>query len=446
MKSCFSVSAGIAFLIITLSTSTLADEFSPDSIIGITKRVANYHMKSGPIYPNTWDGGAYLTGIMAMYRLTKDPAYLNFAKQWAVKFKWLPAVTPLTTVADDICCFQTYCEIHNLDPRPENDSMIANVRANLENLFYVVKPPQPRTLWSWDDALYMAPASVSRYCSAIKNNAFIDSLNRYWWDVSASLYDTTYHLWYRDGGFKSQKAANGQPLFWSCGVAWVMGGMTRVLQDIPLNHPQRDKWLTQFREMSAAIKAEQGFNALYSGLWTTSMRDHTQWPDPESSASSFFCFGLAWGINNRVLDSAQYIDCVRKAWRDLVANVGSNGMLRRCQTVNWQPASVGANNSSVEGEAAFMLAGEEMWKLASGYTVSAQNKSPAVQDKRCVLKPLIITFGKTGAVDVPSDVRGVEIFTLQGKSICRYGVTSGGRISVPNNPLKNSVYVVKYFW
>ena len=432
--------------IIILPAPSLSDEFSPDSIIGITKRVANYHMKSGPIYPNTWDGGAYLTGIMAMSRLTKDPAYLNFAKQWAIKFKWLPAVTPLTTVADDICCFQTYCEIYGLDPRPENDSMIANVRVNLENLFYVVKPPQPRTLWSWDDALYMAPAAVSRYCSAIKNYAFIDSLNRYWWDVSASLYDTTYHLWYRDGGFKSQKAANGQPLFWSCGVAWVMGGMTRVLQDIPLNHPQRPRWLTQFGEMAAAIKAEQGFNALYSGLWTTSMRDHTQWPDPESSASSFFCFGMAWGINNHVLDSAQYIDCVRSAWRDLVANVGPDGRLRRCQTVNWQPDNINVDNSSVEGEAAFMLAGEEMWKLASGKTVSAQNKSASNQSIRNTSKPLILSVGRIKAVAVPPDARGMEIFDIQGKRICRLDVTDGGWISIRNDLLKNSAFVVKYIW
>ena len=444
MKHLSVLFAIVAALSTIAPATSHADEFSPDSIIRITKRVANYHMKSGPIYPNTWDGGAYLTGVMAMYRLTKDPAYLNFAKQWAVKFRWLPAVTPLTTVADDICCFQTYCEIYGLDPRPENDSMIANVRVNLENLFYVVKPPQPRTLWSWDDALYMAPAAVSRYCSAIKNNAFIDSLNRYWWDVSASLYDTAYHLWYRDGGFKSQKAANGQPLFWSCGVAWVMGGMTRVLQDIPLNHPQRDKWLTQFREMSAAIKAEQGFNALYSGLWTTSMRDHTQWPDPETSASSFFCFGMAWGINNRVLDSAQYIGCVRSAWRDLAKNVGSDGRLQRCQTVNWQPDNINVSNSSVEGEAAFMLAGEEMWKLASGETVAIQKALLAVQSRRDALKPLMIKVGRMGAVEFPPDVRGVEIFNIQGKRISGYEATHGARMLIQNYLSKNSIYVVRY--
>jgi rhamnogalacturonyl hydrolase YesR len=400
-------------------------------------------MKSGPIYPNTWDGGAYLTGVMAMHRLTKDPAYLTYATQWAVRWKWTPAVKLLTALADDICCCQTYCEIYMNNPGPQNDSMIANVRTNLDSLFYVNKNP----IWGWADAMYMAPPAVSRYCRAVNDYAFIDTMNRYYWAVSNNLYDTAYHLWYRDPGYKTQKAANGQPVFWSCGVAWVFGGMTRVLQDMPLNHPARPKWITQFKEMAAAIKAEQGFsNTAYSGLWTTSMRDHTQWPDPESSGSAFFCFGMAWGINNHVLDSAQYIGCVRSAWHDLVANVGSNGMLQRCQTVNWQPAAVGANNSSVEGEGAFMQAGEELWKMASGNTVAVQNKSPAIQARRSALKPLIVTTNRTGAIAIPPGVHGVEIFDIQGKRICYCDVTSQTTIRVPNNYLNNSVYVVKYFW
>jgi len=427
--------------IFILPAPSLSDEFSPDSIIGIARRVANYHMKGGINQPNSWDGGAYLTGIMAMHRLTKDTAYLNAATRWAVKFKWMPCVSVTTTTADDICCCQTYCEIYQLDPKPANDSMIVNFKTNLQNLFYTVKQ---RGIWSWDDALYMAPPAVSRYCLTVKNNEFLDSMDRYWWTTSTNLYDTNYHLWYRDGGFKSQRAANGQPVFWSCGVAWVMGGITRVLQTMPLDYPQRPKWETQFREMAAAIKAEQGFNALYSGLWTTSMRDHTQWPDPESSASSFFCFGMAWGINNHVLDSAQYIDCVRKAWRDLVANVGTDGRLQRCQTVNWQPDNIIVSNSSVEGEAAFMLAGEEMWKLAKGNTVSAQNKSPGIQAGRCALKSLIVTINRTGDISVPPEAHGVEIFTIQGKRICNYEVSHGARVLIQNNLSKNAVYMVRY--
>jgi hypothetical protein len=45
--------AVICASIITLPAPSLSDELSPDSIIGITKRVANFHMKSGPICPNT---------------------------------------------------------------------------------------------------------------------------------------------------------------------------------------------------------------------------------------------------------------------------------------------------------------------------------------------------------------------------------------------------------
>jgi unsaturated rhamnogalacturonyl hydrolase len=426
-------------LLLPFAVPAAGDEFSPDSIISITKRVAEYHMKYGyNNYPNSWDGGAYMTGIMAMHRLTGDAKYLDFARQWAIKFKWMPCVTVFTTSADDICCVQTYCEIYLLDPRPANDSMVANARANLENLFYKVKQ---RGIWSWDDALYMAPPAVSRYCAAIKNIEFLDSLDRYWWTTSANLYDTSYHLWYRDGGFKSQKAANGQPVFWSCGVAWVMGGITRVLQDMPAAHPRRQAFETQFREMAAAIKAEQGNNALYGGLWTTSMRDHNQFPDPESSASAFFCFGLTWGINNHILDSAQYIGCVKKAWKDLVANVGTDGRLRRCQNVDFKPAGIDPNNSSVEGEAAFMLAGEQLWKMAAQPSTVAKTPHP---DNRSYRNGQIFRLigGCTPCLPVTySAGRMIEVFDVTGKRL----QSRSDRVNAVTQRLDgNRIYIVRY--
>lgn len=445
IKSTLSVVA--VSLLTTMPMPAQGDEFSPDSIISITRRVANYHMKNGyNSLPNSWDGGAYMTGIMAMYRLTKDSKYLDFARQWATKFKWQPCVQPLSTSADDICCCQTYCEIYLCDPKPANDSMIANVRTNLYYLFDSLRTTPPHfDPWTWDDALYMAPPAVSRYCTAGKSNRFLDSLNRYWWTTSANLYDTSYHLWYRDGGFKSQKAANGQPVFWSCGVAWVMGGITRVLQDLPLDYPQRSRWETQFREMAAAIKAEQGFNSLYSGLWTTSMRDHTQWPDPETSASSFFCFGMAWGINNHFLDSSQYIGCVKKAWHDLVANVGTDGALQRCQTVNWQPASVGVNNSSVEGEAAFMLAGEEMWKMATGATAIAENRMQPAHAGPASPGSIVIVGNRFSGLALPSHARSIAIYDVAGKRLWFHDIQAGSPIRPPGHCAENSVYIVRFF-
>jgi unsaturated rhamnogalacturonyl hydrolase len=404
--------SALGFALVNFSVS-FADEFAADSIVKVAKRVATYHMKAGPIYPNTWDGGAYCTGIMAMHRLTKDTAYSNFATKWAAKWKWMPAVKLLTALADDICCCQTYCELYMNNPGPQSDSMIANTRTNLDSLFLVNKKP----LWDWADAMYMAPPAVSRYCKAIKNNAYIDSMNRYYWAVSKNLYDTTYHLWYRDGGAKNKPAANGKPEFWSCGVAWVFGGITRVLQDMPLSHPSRPQWVKQFQEMAAAIKAAQGFTTACPGLWTTSMCDHTQWPDPESSGSAFFCFGMTWGINNKILDSAQYIDCVRKAWKDLVANVGSDGRLQRCENVDVKPASINIGNSSVEGEGAFMQAAEQLHELVTGIK-TAVSRSGAKEKMSFAKGKARVEIGGFSGVNSPA---GGAAYTLAGRRIAQGG-------------------------
>jgi hypothetical protein len=195
-----------------------------------------------------------------------------------------------------------------------------------------------------------------------------------WWKLVAdSLYNTTYKFYYRDGGFIPPKnvCPNGKPMFWSCGEAWVIGGMARILDHMPKTYANRPQFVTQFQEMCAAIKAEQGNNSLYPGLWTTSMLDHPDYPDPETSGSAFFCFAMAWGVRNGLLDSATYNPCINKAWSDLIKNIGTDGRLKRCQHVDWMPRnnlSADVNNSSPEGEGAFLQAGYELYLRATGST------------------------------------------------------------------------------
>ena len=117
-----------------------------------------------------------------------------------------------------------------------------------------------------------------------------------------------------------------------------------------MNRPQ---FVSQFQDMCAAIKTEQGFNnTSFDGLWTTCMLDHPDYPVPETSGSAFFCFAMAWGVRNGLLDSAIYNPVINKAWRDLVKNIGSDGRLMRCQHVDWMPRadlSADVNNFLARG-------------------------------------------------------------------------------------------------
>jgi unsaturated rhamnogalacturonyl hydrolase len=397
MKSRILLAAFICVCFVSQQSFALT-EFDADSIVNVMKRVAKYRMTyadianlfnhtsagkgdqpnpyNGTNQGNDWDVGSFMTGLMAMYYTSQDTAYLNFAKRWAINFNWLPWNGINTTSADNMCCTQTYSEIYLLNPIAANTVMINSTKSCLTHYFDVVKPnpPYSRTNgWWWCDALYMAPPAIARYVKASNENRFLDSLDRYWWSVTKYLYDTTYHFYYRDDGFfpSVQKCPNGKPMFWSCGVAWAIGGLARVLDYMPATFANRSKWVAQFKDMCAAIKAEQGNNTLYQGLWTTSMLDHPSYPDPETSGSAFFCFAMAWGVRNGLLDSATYNPAINKAWRDLVKNIGTDGRLLRCQHVDWMPRnnlSGDVNNSSPEGEGAFLQAGYEMYLRATGGT------------------------------------------------------------------------------
>jgi rhamnogalacturonyl hydrolase YesR len=390
-------SRGIALLwagiVLAVHPSFALTEFDADSIINVMKRVAHYRMTyadianlynhtsagkgdqpnpyDGANQGNDWDVGSFMTGLMAMYYTSQDTAYLNFAKRWATYFTWLPWNGVNTTTADNICCTQTYTEIYLLNPVTANNFMIVNTAQNLANLFG--SHLNPKTCWWWCDALYMAPPAIVLYCQAANQPKYLDSLTAWWGAVADTLYNKSYKFYYRDASFIPPKnvCPNGKPMFWSCGEAWVVGGMARILDHMPKAYMNRPQFVTQFQDMCAAIKAEQGNNSLYQGLWTTCMLDHPDYPDPETSGSAFFCFAMAWGVRNGLLDSATFNPCINKAWSDLVKNIGADGRLMRCQHVDWMPRtdlSADVNNSSPEGEGAFLQAGYEMYLRATGNT------------------------------------------------------------------------------
>jgi rhamnogalacturonyl hydrolase YesR len=397
MKVHFKVIA-LSFLFLIFQNTSAKTEFDADSIVNIMKRVAKYRMTYADIrnlfnHPEAnkgdkenqwaadnqgcdWDVGSFMTGLMALYTTTKDTAYLNFAKRWATAFNWQPCYNNVnSTNADNWCCLQTFAEIYMLDPTAANANMISNARQCITRYFDNVKPSPPYVNpggWWWCDALYMAPPAITRFCKAVNENRFLDSLNRFWWATSGYLYNSTEKFWYRDNGLRSQ--------FWSGGNAWAIGGLVRVLDHMPGTYANRTRFETQFKEMCAAIKAQQGFTTPYDGMWTTSMLNHTGFPGPESIGTAFFCYAFAWGVRNKLLDSATYVPSINKAWRDLVKNVRqSDGRLLKCQHVDWGPTNMLTNgdstNSAPEGEGAFLLAGSEMYLRATQTTTAAERKA-----------------------------------------------------------------------
>ncbi|SHJ23421.1 Glycosyl Hydrolase Family 88 [Pseudozobellia thermophila] len=90
------------------------------------------------------------------------------------------------------------------------------------------------------------------------------------------------------------------------------------------------------------------------------------YPTPETSGSSLYVYGLAWGINNRILKGSKYKKAVVKGWNTITGYVHENGMLGYVQPIGAAPGNASADKTEVYGLGAFLSAGFEIYKMVKG--------------------------------------------------------------------------------
>jgi rhamnogalacturonyl hydrolase YesR len=301
---------------------------------------------------NLWARAAFYAGVMAAYRATGDRAYLEQATRWAEGRGWKLGERPRH--ADDHAPGQTFLELYMLRG---DASVIAHTRATLDA---IVRDPRPgREDWWWCDALFMAPPVLARLHAVTGERKYLDLLNAMWWDTTEFLYDPAENLYYRDKNFIGKLNAHGRKIFWARGNGWVMAGTARVLQYLPRRNRYHARYAELLRRMAASVSRVQGAD----GLWRPSLLDPSEAPVPETSSTGFFCFAIAWGINNGYLDRRTYTPVVEKAWRGLAGSVRADGKLGWVQRIGYAPDKVTADDNQEYGSGAFLLAGSEMLKL-----------------------------------------------------------------------------------
>tara|TARA_Y100000389_G_C17313558_1_gene439251 strand:- start:157 stop:504 length:348 start_codon:yes stop_codon:yes gene_type:complete len=102
------------------------------------------------------------------------------------------------------------------------------------------------------------------------------------------------------------------------------------------------------------------------GDWAMSLLGQEFYPTPETSGSSFFIFGLAWDINNGILDREIYGSAVQKGWNAMVSYVNSDGMLGYVQAIGTEPSEADPEKTEVYCVGAFLSASSEIYKLHGG--------------------------------------------------------------------------------
>lgn len=325
-------------------------ESSPERVLQTARLVNSYFMQKhpDPTTPtnvrrqrssNLWTRAVYYEGLMALYAIDPDTAYLNYTDRWAEFHQWTPRDGVRTTNADNQCCAQTYLDRYMQEHK---DIMFVRVKENLDH--------QMQTKigwWTWVDAIQMAmPVFTKMYRITGEERYLEHAMKMYIWTrdtLAGGLFNEREGLWWRDKDFvPPYKEPDGSNCYWSRGCGWAYAALVKAMEDIssrPLTSRSRShlKLLTRdFRKMSRALRQCQRTD----GLWNPSLLCPTNYGGKELTGSALFLYGMSWGLRNGILKPRHYLPACHKAWAAMVRDcVHPDGFLGYVQGTGKEPKS-----------------------------------------------------------------------------------------------------------
>lgn len=346
------------------------DDINKSDIKNILKAVADWQIKTPLAHsPADWTNGALYAGMVEWAGISGDDAYYTWLKGMAEKNSWSYNVSsnPLRRYfADDYCVGQVYIELYR---KYKDKKMIESMRTYLDK---ILKDPATGSLefkntdkywsiqrWSWCDALFMGPTVWAKMANVTGRKKYLNFMYQEYKATSDYLYDKAEFLYYRDSRYFTKKEANGTKVFWGRGNGWVFAGLPIIIRELPSKFVHKDYFVTIYKEMAAKILSLQSED----GYWHASLYDPASYPNPEMSATAFFVYGMAWGVNNGYLDKEKYLPAIIKGWKSMVASVWPDGKVGFIQPVGADPKSVTREMTEVYGVGGFLMAGTEITRL-----------------------------------------------------------------------------------
>ena len=363
------------FLCVALVASCAADDDTlkrANETLAVMTRVADWQLENPAKHnPLDWTHGALYAGYMALDGLVANTRYRDAVFAVGKNAGWKN--WGRTYHADDYAVGQSYAEIYLLYRDPD---IAAPTKTQFEIILsnpldvHVGEIRHGRRTdgrddtpmrWWWCDALFMAPPVWAKLYDITDDAKYLDFMIKEWKATSEFLFDKEEHLYFRDKNYfpDLKKEANGKKIFWGRGNGWVLGGLVRVLQVLPNNHPERPFFVGQFQQMCRKLIAIQPAD----GVWRASLLDPDSYPNPEASGTGFITYALAWGINQGLLTKEEAEPAMRRAWAQLCSFVTPEGKLTHVQPIGADPKTFPIEATEVYGVGAFLMAGSEIYRM-----------------------------------------------------------------------------------
>ena len=345
-------------------------ELNKTDIKSVLKAVADWQISTPLTHDLTdWTNGALFAGMIEWASIAGDNSYYEWLRGISDKTGWSYQVrdNPLGRYhADDYCIGQLYIELYR---KYGDKNMIKPMRNYLDR---IIKNPATGDLkfentdnywstqrWSWCDALFMGPTVWAKMASVTGRRKYLDFMYKEYKATTEYLYDKDEDLYFRDSNYFTKKEANGAKVFWGRGNGWVFAGLPIIIRELPAKYEHRDYFVTIFKKMAQKLLKLQSPD----GFWHASLLDLSSYPNPEMSATAFFVYGMAWGVNNGYLDKTTYLPSIIKGWKSMVTSVWPDGKVGFIQPIGADPKSVTREMTEVYGVGGFLMAGSEIIRL-----------------------------------------------------------------------------------
>ncbi|WP_417624298.1 glycoside hydrolase family 88/105 protein [Paremcibacter congregatus] len=378
-----------------MSAKLISDSIEPRAVQNALKMVADwqlaqYDVKTNMFYedasadghPQGWVYAALYVGLNSWAEVAPTKDYMEAMRHLGQVNEWKHAPRPYN--ADDYAIGQMYIDLYEEYQDPQMlaptkdllDMIEAYPRTNVSLEFtklkgadgaylkeihgpwvYKVVPCQSR--WCWADSLFMGPPVWAHMSTVTGDSKYLNYMDKEFWAATEYLFDETENLYFRDHNYFDKRGSDGKKIFWGRGNGWAFAGLARILNHIPQDHPTRSKYEELFQKMAQRLIELQ----TKSGYWGASLLSSKDYADPETSGTGFLTYGLAWGVNNGLLDRETTMPAIEKGWSALVKAVHPDGKLGWVQRVGNSPDNVKYDDTQLYGVGAYLMAGAEIYKL-----------------------------------------------------------------------------------
>ena len=347
---------------------------SKSAIVSVMKQVADWQIEhindtshttlsgEAPHHIREWTHGALWVGMVQWAAMADSEKYYEFSLDIADRGNWELHDRPYH--ADDHTVGQLYLELYR---KYGGESKYLPTQKSLD---FILAHPSEEPIWlgnyehmerwTWCDALFMSPPVWAKMSKITQDPKYLEFMVQEYQATTEHLWDPEEQLYFRDNTY-IEKRDHDRKVFWARGNGWVFAGLPLILEELEPETEAYAYFLDIYQQMAQKLVDIQ----TDKGHWAMSLLAADLYPTQETSGTAFFTYGLAWGINNGILDKETYLTSTIKGWDSIASAVTEDGLLGYVQPVGAEPGQAWPDKTEVYGVGAFLAAGSEIYKLSN---------------------------------------------------------------------------------